>query len=134
MTKAGRNRKGVEVCSFCGKTSQLVLGMVQGPGSLFICNECVDQCHSILDSEIKRRGGRGSVPAGDIPPPAAIKSKLDEYVIGQERAKKVLAVAVHLHYKRIMRRDRLDTDVELDKSNVLLIGPTGVGKTLLARR
>ena len=132
MAKTGRSRKGTESCSFCGKPSQMVLGLVQGPGSLFICNECVDQCQHIIDAEFRRRDSGTDICAGGIPAPASIKQQLDDYVIGQERAKKVLSVAVHLHYKRMsILAD--DDDVELDKSNVLLIGPTGVGKTLLAR-
>ena len=137
MAKTGRSRrssrKGTEVCSFCGKTSQMVLGMVQGPGSLYICNECIEQCHAILDAEFRRQDGGSEFSLLNIPKPTAIKQQLDEYVIGQERAKKVLSVAVHLHYKRMLRRGGGSDDVELDKSNVLLIGPTGVGKTLLAR-
>ena len=133
MAKGGRPRKGTETCSFCGKSSQAVLGLVQGPGNLYICNECTEQCKQILDAEFQRRDSGPSLPAVEIPSPAVIKQKLDEYVIGQERAKKVLSVAVHLHNKRMESLSQADDDVELDKSNVLLIGPTGVGKTLLAR-
>jgi ATP-dependent Clp protease ATP-binding subunit ClpX len=135
MAEGRRSRKGVEVCSFCGKAANAVLGMVQGPQDLYICNECVDQCRDILDAEFRRRDAKhtGTVGVRSIPVPAEIKKRLDEYVIGQERAKKVLSVAVHLHYKRILHHQGGKKDVELDKSNVLLIGPTGVGKTLLAR-
>jgi len=109
----------------------MVRGLVRGPGDLFICDECVDRCQEVLQAELRRR--RDLKPAVRVvPPPGDIKKALDEYVIGQERAKKVLAVAVHNHYKRILREAR-ENEVELEKSNILLIGPTGCGKTLLAR-
>ena len=123
-------RKGplTEACSFCGRSAAFVGGLVRGPADLFICDECVERCQEVLDAEV-----RGHRPlAGEAPPPQEVKRQLDEYVIGQDRAKKVLSVAVHNHYKRIGRKSR-QGDVELEKSNVLLIGPTGCGKTLLAR-
>ncbi len=115
-------------CSFCGKRQEEVKKLVVGPG-VYICNECITVCHDILAEEGSKVGPAG---AGDVPTPQQIKKVLDEYVIGQERAKKVLAVAVHNHYKRIGVGGKLG-GVELEKSNVLLIGPTGSGKTLLAR-
>jgi len=109
----------------------MVRGLVRGPGDLFICDECVDRCQEVLQAEMRRRRNLRPVVRA-VPPPGDIKKALDEYVIGQERAKKVLAVAVHNHYKRILREAR-ESEVELEKSNILLIGPTGCGKTLLAR-
>jgi len=114
-------------CSFCGRTESEVGRLIAGP-SVFICSECVDLCNEILAKEIKD----DYKPSNNILKPAEIKTSLDQYVIGQERAKRTLAVAVHNHYKRI-QTDPKNTDVELEKSNILLIGPTGSGKTLLAR-
>jgi ATP-dependent Clp protease ATP-binding subunit ClpX len=104
---------------------------VEGPGDVYICGECIELCQSILDQE-KRRRGAGKQLFHRIPTPREISSHLDEYVIGQEHAKKVLSVAVHSHYKRLQNSTE-GGDVEIDKSNILLIGPTGSGKTLLAR-
>jgi len=120
-------RRGKVFCSFCGKSEEQVRKLIAGP-QVYICDECVNLCKEILDEEFERES-RVNVP---LPTPAEIKQKLDEYVIGQERAKKILAVAVHNHYKRIYYGDR-QKDVEIQKSNILLIGPTGVGKTLLAQ-
>ena len=106
--------------------------MVAGPPGLFICAECVELCYNVLEQEYHRTAPP-EVPLKDIPAPREIKAHLDEYVIGQERAKKVLSVAVHNHYKRLVVRQELESDVELEKSNIVLIGPTGCGKTLLAR-
>ena len=120
-------------CAFCGKTQDEVTRLVEGPG-VYICDGCIDFCASLLfDDEAKAKSPKSSKTKEDdsfvLPKPAEIKAKLDEYVIGQEDAKKTLSVAVYNHYKRINNK----TDVELNKSNVLMIGPTGVGKTLLAQ-
>src|SRR6266446_1796083 len=126
----GRNRNAF--CSFCRKSYRDVGPLVEGPGDVYICGECVELCQSIIDQERKRRDiSRTTVT--NIPSPRSIKEKVDQYVIGQNRAKKVLSVAVHNHYKRLSIGDEGHTDVEVDKSNILLIGPTGSGKTLLAR-
>src|SRR5436190_9591641 len=124
----GRNRNAY--CSFCRKSYRDVGPLVEGPGDVYICGECIELCQSIIDQEKKRRGPKGST-SSNIPAPRSIKEKLDGYVIGQGRAKKVLSVAVHNHYKRLSIGDA--RDVEIEKSNILFIGPTGSGKTLLAR-
>ncbi len=119
-------------CSFCGKTQDEVKKLVAGP-TVYICNECIGLCTDILKEEEKGEGKPAAVKAKTpTPKPIEIKETLDEYVIGQEKAKKILSVAVHNHYKRLSVKTG-PQDVELQKSNVLLIGPTGVGKTLLAQ-
>ncbi|ADH60434.1 ATP-dependent Clp protease, ATP-binding subunit ClpX [Thermoanaerobacter mathranii subsp. mathranii str. A3] len=115
-------------CSFCGKTQDQVKRLVAGPG-VYICDECIELCQEIINEEFEEDMDMGM---GELPKPKEIKEFLDQYVIGQEKAKKALAVAVYNHYKRINSRLKPD-DVELQKSNILLLGPTGSGKTLLAQ-
>jgi ATP-dependent Clp protease ATP-binding subunit ClpX len=127
-----RGRK-VTTCSFCGKTSREVGPMVEGPGEVYICNNCVDLCQNIFRQE-RRRVSSVSAQLSEIPSPREIVEFMSQYVIGQEIAKRSLAVAVHNHYKRLLHAESEDANtIELDKSNILLIGPTGSGKTLLAR-
>lgn len=126
------------VCSFCGKSQDEVMQLIAGPG-VYICDECIEVCYTLLEGEhdphaAASRRKKSAAPAEEVklPTPAEIKAKLDEYVIGQENAKKTLAVAVYNHYKKINSLEKPDRNVEMAKSNVLLLGPTGVGKTLLA--
>ncbi|MGZ3954594.1 MAG: ATP-dependent Clp protease ATP-binding subunit ClpX [Flavisolibacter sp.] len=115
-------------CSFCGKSQHEVRKLIAGP-SVYVCDECVDLCNDIIKDELQ--DDSSSLCGGELPKPKEIKEELDSYVIGQENAKKILAVAVYNHYKRLRSKSKKDT-VELTKSNILLIGPTGSGKTLLA--
>ena len=128
MSKTTRN-DGPKVCSFCGKSADTAKRLIAGPG-VFICDECVNVCKKILDEE---EDLLTIEIQEDVPKPREIKKYLDEYVIGQEAAKKVLSVSVYNHYKRIALSKKLKSDVEIEKANVLIIGPTGTGKTLLAR-
>ena len=122
--------KPVVRCAFCGKTQDQVQRLIAGPG-VYICNECVELCHEIISDSMEK----ATSPAGDdrLMKPMEIKSVLDQYVVGQETAKKALCVAVYNHYKRIRNLGRGDNDVELQKSNVVMLGPTGCGKTYLAQ-
>jgi len=129
-SKGGRRRA---VCSFCGRTATQADTFIEGPNGIYICPDCVGLCHDIIQQNTRRVGGGAAMEREDMPNPREIKEYLDQYVIGQDHAKKYLSVAVHNHYKRLMHADTNDSDVEIDKSNVLLIGPTGSGKTLLAR-
>ncbi|MFU8829072.1 MAG: ATP-dependent Clp protease ATP-binding subunit ClpX [Phycisphaerales bacterium] len=126
-----RGRK-VTTCSFCGKTSREVGAMVEGPNDVYICCNCVDLCQNIFKQE-KRRVAASKHSFGEVPAPRQVKEFLDQYIIGQDGAKKALAVATVQHYKRLMHLETEDAPVELEKSNILLIGPTGSGKTLLAK-
>ncbi len=121
--------EGMKVCSFCGKNADTARRLIAGPG-VFICDECIDVCKRILDEE---NDMVTSELMDEVPTPMEIKNYLDDYVIGQTAAKKVLSVAVYNHYKRISQKDKITDDVEIEKANVLLTGPTGTGKTLLAK-
>ncbi|MEN8233274.1 MAG: ATP-dependent Clp protease ATP-binding subunit ClpX, partial [Thermodesulfobacteriota bacterium] len=123
----GRDDDKLLYCSFCGKSQHEVRKLIAGP-SVYVCDECVELCNDIIRDELEEETAENN---SSLPKPKDIKTVLDEYVIGQERAKKILAVAVYNHYKRIRSKGKKD-DIELAKSNILLIGPTGSGKTLLA--
>src|SRR3954447_8048884 len=133
----GFRGRRITTCSFCGKSSRDVGPMVEGPSDVYICANCVDLAHNIIRQE-KRKLSSSAPMFSTIPTPRQIKEFLDVYVVGQQYAKKALAVAVHNHYKRLLAGENQtdeakEAEVEIDKSNVLLIGPTGSGKTLLAR-
>ncbi|RLQ23113.1 ATP-dependent Clp protease ATP-binding subunit ClpX [Seongchinamella sediminis] len=128
-TNSGDDGGKLLYCSFCGKSQHEVRKLIAGP-SVFICDECVDLCNDIIREEVQESSGESS--QDQLPVPQEIKAILDEYVIGQQRAKKVLSVAVYNHYKRLRHGQTRGDDVELGKSNILLVGPTGSGKTLLA--
>lgn len=125
----GEDKGKLLYCSFCGKSQHEVKKLIAGP-SVFICDECVDLCNDIIREEVQE--AQGDVSTDSLPTPKEIKETLDEYVIGQERAKIVLSVAVYNHYKRLRYGESKKSAIELTKSNILLIGPTGSGKTLLA--
>jgi ATP-dependent Clp protease ATP-binding subunit ClpX len=129
--RRGSTTKKNAFCSFCRKSYRDVGPLVEGPGDVYICGECIDLCQSILEQEQRRRGSSKQL-FRDIPSPREIVANMDDYVIGQGSAKRVLAVAVHNHYKRLSLGWE-GNDVEIEKSNIMLVGPTGSGKTLLAR-
>ena len=129
MSKEKNDDQGTLYCSFCGKSQHDVRKLIAGP-TVFICDECVELCTEIIKEEIK---GANLSSTGSVPSPQQILQTLDDFVIGQPRAKRVLSVAVHNHYKRLHHAKETGSDVELAKSNILLVGPTGCGKTLLAQ-
>ena len=116
------------LCSFCGKSQRQVKKLIAGPG-VYICDECIDLCNEIIEEELSETS---ELNFGELPKPTEIFEFLNDYIIGQDHAKKILSVAVYNHYKRLKTGGKQD-DVELAKSNILLIGPTGSGKTLLAQ-
>ncbi|MDO8885876.1 ATP-dependent Clp protease ATP-binding subunit ClpX [Candidatus Oleimmundimicrobium sp.] len=128
MAKFGETSEQLK-CSFCGKSQRQVKKLIAGPG-VYICDECIDLCNEIIDEELEPETG---YDIEDLPKPKEIFNILNEYVVGQEKAKKILSVAIYNHYKRIKIEVNQEDDVELQKSNILLVGPTGCGKTLLAQ-
>ena len=128
MTRKKDDRGGDLVCSFCGKSQDEVKKLIAGP-TVYICDECIELCNDIIAEEFEKEE---AAKLSSVPKPTEIRHAIDDYVIGQERAKKILSVAVYNHYKRIESRAEME-DVEIQKSNILLIGPTGCGKTLLAQ-
>lgn len=138
---ANSNQHGnerLQYCSFCGRSEKQVMYLIPSPTGLYICNNCVDACNDIIDNHINSNKAMKGLSYENLPSPHKMKDILDEYVIGQDEAKKALSVAVYNHYKRILQRDSKkvkeeDDGVEIQKSNVLLLGPTGVGKTFLAQ-
>ena len=130
--KKGSSSEKVLYCSFCGKSQHEVKKLIAGP-SVFICDECIELCNDIIRDEVPVDAADPKAAKNDLPIPSEIKASLDQYVIGQDVAKRVLAVAVYNHYKRLKHMSRTKDEIELSKSNILLIGPTGSGKTLLAQ-
>src|SRR5215213_4922531 len=130
--KKGSSSEKVLYCSFCGKSQHEVKKLIAGP-SVFICDECIELCNDIIRDEVPAEGADAKAAKSDLPVPSEIKASLDQYVIGQEVAKRTLSVAVYNHYKRLKHMSRTKDEIELAKSNILLIGTTGSGKTLLAQ-
>ncbi len=128
MAKLGEGGELLK-CSFCGKSQRQVKKLIAGPG-VYICDECIDLCNEIIDEEL---AGPSDDPIEDLPAPREIYTFLDEFIVGQDSAKRILSVAVYNHYKRVQLGESQDPEVELQKSNILLIGPTGCGKTLMAQ-
>ena len=128
MAKLGEGTELLK-CSFCGKSQKQVKKLIAGPG-VYICDECIDLCNEIIEEELSEPA---DASLGDLPPPREIYAFLDDYIVGQSNAKRILSVAVYNHYKRVQLDSAIDPDVELQKSNILLIGPTGCGKTLMAQ-
>ena len=128
---AGKMTDDIVRCSFCGKTQAQVRKLIAGPNGTYICDECIGICSEIIEEELDYNDEKEVLDNINLLTPEEMKTFLDDYVIGQEEAKKVLSVAVYNHYKRIMAEQ--DLDVELQKSNILMLGPTGCGKTLLAQ-
>ena len=132
MAKQSGSKDLRAICSFCGRAGGQTDTFIEGPNKVFICPDCIDLCHNIIKQN-RKKPGSSAFSIRETPTPRQIKEYLDQYVIGQDHAKKYLSVAVHNHYKRLLHADGKNSDVDIDKSNVLLIGPTGSGKTLLAR-
>lgn len=130
--KKGSSSEKVLYCSFCGKSQHEVKKLIAGP-SVFICDECIELCNDIIRDEVPADTAEARATKSDLPVPSEIKASLDQYVIGQDTAKRTLSVAVYNHYKRLKHMASSKDEVELSKSNILLIGPTGSGKTLLAQ-
>ena len=130
--KKGSSSEKVLYCSFCGKSQHEVKKLIAGP-SVFICDECIELCNDIIRDEVPAENADAKAAKSDLPMPSEIKASLDQYVIGQDVAKRTLSVAVYNHYKRLKHMSRTKDEIELAKSNILLIGPTGSGKTLLAQ-
>ncbi len=128
MAKLGEGGELLK-CSFCGKSQKQVKKLIAGPG-VYICDECIDLCNEIIDEEL---AGPLEDPVGELPAPREIYTFLDDYIVGQDSAKRILSVAVYNHYKRVQLGESQDPEIELQKSNILLIGPTGCGKTLMAQ-
>ncbi len=129
---AGKNNDNRVRCSFCNKTQDQVRKLIAGPNGIYICDECVDICADIIEEEYEEEQPVQDEMEINLLKPVEIKEFLDDYVIGQEEAKKVLAVSVYNHYKRVLAEQGPD-DVELQKSNIIIVGPTGSGKTYLAQ-
>ena len=130
--KKGTSAEKVLYCSFCGKSQHEVKKLIAGP-SVFICDECIELCNDIIRDEVPAEGSAAKTSKSDLPMPSEIKASLDNYVIGQDPAKRILSVAVYNHYKRLKHMSTSKDEVDLSKSNIRLIGPTGSGKTLLAQ-
>jgi ATP-dependent Clp protease ATP-binding subunit ClpX len=134
MAKQSDNKRNKKtVCSFCGQSGSRTETLIEGPDNVYICPDCVELCHNIIRQNRKQASPNAGMSLKKTTKPRQMKEYLDKYVIGQDHAKKYLCVAVYNHYKRLMHNESGDTDIELDKSNVLLAGPTGCGKTLLAK-